>query len=199
MAEIALDELAERLRTLSTRRLARVREQVLSSASEELKGRARANIRARLVQRSQSLVTSVRHELRRVGGALESEVSVGGAYQGLRVPYARLQEYGGTVVPVRGKYLTIPVGPALNAVGLARYESARQAPKLTFIRAKSGPLLARITRGKEGAPDKIEVWYVLRTSTTLQPKRFLRDAWSEVVEALPGRLSAAAAAAVGAA
>jgi hypothetical protein len=40
------------------------------------------------------------------------------------VPYANLQEYGGTIVPKKGKYLTIPIADNLTKAGVPRYPSA---------------------------------------------------------------------------
>ena len=51
------------------------------------------------------------------------------------VKYANLQEHGGTVVPKNRKWLTIPVGPALTASGVAR-GPARSFPGLKFILGK---------------------------------------------------------------
>lgn len=194
-------ELADTLRDLSKRRLAAAIQTTLAMATADLEDRARTNIRERMRERSRALLTSVRREMTTLdGGEMAGTVSVGGKWQGLDVPYARLQEYGGTVVPVRAKYLAIPVGPALNSVGLAKYKSPRDAPQLQFVQSlKGNPLLVKLTKGAKGEPPSVEVWYVLRRSVKLPARRYLRDAWTSIVAELPDRLAASAAQAMAAA
>lgn len=61
------------------------------------------------------------------------------------VPYARLQEYGGIVRPVRAKFLAIPLEANKTAAGVARYPSPREFiaahPKETFFLRSGGTLL----------------------------------------------------------
>lgn len=47
--------------------------------------------------------------------------------------YARIQEHGGTIIPVRREWLTIPVGPALDSRGVSKGR-ARRFPGLQFIK-----------------------------------------------------------------
>ncbi len=190
----SLHDIAEDLARAADTGTLEVRRQVMLGATKELEEGARANLTARLRERSRALLTSLRRTVRLVDGDVVGEVSAGGNVAGLRVPYARIHEYGGTIVPVRGEYLAIPVGPALNSIGRARYESARQAPGLTFLTSRKGNLLLVKTKpGKEGGEPGIEVWYVLRRSVTLPARRYLRDAQAVVIESLPDRLAAAAA------
>jgi hypothetical protein len=56
---------------------------------------------------------------------LEGRYSIGGQ----AVPYARIHEFGGTILPKRGKFLAIPLGPVLTAAGVAR-GGPRQYPGL---------------------------------------------------------------------
>lgn len=199
MAE-TLGELAERLAHLAQSGLRKVELRVIEGAIQDLEARAKVNIETRLEQRSRKLATSLRHELKETPDGVVGTVTAGGTWQGLKVPYARLQEYGGTVVPVNGKYLTIPVGPALNAIGQAKYESARQAPGLQFVQSLKGqPLLVKLKKGPKGSAPTVEVWYVLRTSVTLPARRYLRDAQASVLAELPERLAREAAGLLGAA
>jgi hypothetical protein len=61
------------------------------------------------------------------------------------IPYARLQEYGGIVRPVRAKFLAIPLDANKTASGQARYPSPRQFiashPGETFFLRSGSTLL----------------------------------------------------------
>lgn len=53
-----------------------------------------------------------------------------------------------TIRPVRSKFLTIPLPPALTGAGRMKYNSARNYPNLRFIKSKAGNLLlAQINNG----------------------------------------------------
>lgn len=195
-----LHALADELRAAAERRVHFAIVETMELATADLAARARQNVSERLKERSRSLLSSVRHELAEENGEVHGIVSAGGSWQGLEVPYARLQEYGGTVLPVKGKFLAIPVGPALNSIGLAKYRSARDAPGLVYVQSLKGqPLLVKLVKGQKGEAPRVEVWYVLRQSVTLPARRYLRDAWSAVLAELPARLADSAARALAAA
>lgn len=70
-------------------------------------------------------------------------------------PYARIQEYGGTIVPVNKKFLTIPLDAALTESGVSRYPSAAylfdKYPKQMFVlKTKAGQLFV-CSRGEPGS------------------------------------------------
>lgn len=95
--------------------------------------------------------------------------------------YARLQEEGGTIKPVRRKYLTVPLPAALAPSGAlsgrfvlrpaARGYTTDEGP--TFIRrSKAGNLLVFVKPNSGGKPYPV---YVLKSSTTIPPRfRFAR-------------------------
>lgn len=57
-----------------------------------------------------------------------------GIFRGPALKYAAVQEYGATILPVRAKYLAMPVGEALTPAGVARWKSPRDFPgRLVFI------------------------------------------------------------------
>jgi len=61
------------------------------------------------------------------------------------VPYANIHEHGGTVRPTKSKWLTIPVGPALTASGVAK-GPARSFPDLVLLIPKGlnrSPMLGK--------------------------------------------------------
>jgi hypothetical protein len=60
----------------------------------------------------------------------------GGMIAGQGLPYGRIQEEGGTIVPKNGQYLTIPIGEALTSAGVARFAApdAEAEGYKTFVR-----------------------------------------------------------------
>lgn len=62
----------------------------------------------------------------------------GGMLAGQGLPYGPLQEFGGTIVPVNGTYLTIPIGEALTPAGVPRFSAleAEDAGYSTFIKGR---------------------------------------------------------------
>jgi len=128
----------------------------------------------RMRRRSGMLARSIRSYLRKDKTALpESILQAGGDVSGRgTVKYARIQEEGGDVKPVRGQFLAIPLpgGPAETGAGVARFQSPRDVPDLVFAqtRAKKFALVHSVTG---------EVWYILRRRPIhIRAKWYLRDA-----------------------
>lgn len=84
-----------------------------------------------LRRRTGSLAKSVAGRAMMVNGVPAFRV---GVFRGPAVAYARIQEHGGTVRPVRAKALAMPVDDALTPAGVDRYGGPRQYPgRLTFV------------------------------------------------------------------
>jgi hypothetical protein len=81
---------------------------------------------------------------------------------GSKLPYARIQEYGGTIVPKNGKYLAIPLDAALNQQGIPLRPGPRFWTNTFVAKSKAGNLLIFQKRGAGIIP-----LYVLKTSVTL--------------------------------
>lgn len=66
----------------------------------------------------------------------EGRSVIGRVLAGQRLAYARIQEYGGAIVPVRAQALTIPLDAAKTPAGVARFDArgAQDAGYRTFIR-----------------------------------------------------------------
>lgn len=140
--------------------------------------------------RTGRLRSSIASSVEAAGESLSLVLRAGGVGTDKDVKYARLQEIGGTVRPIKGKYLAIPVGPAKTAAGVSRYASPRDVPGLVFVQSLKGqPLLVQLT-GK-GGKAKVTVWYVLRRSVTVRARPYLKPAIDAAAAALPGQISEA--------
>ena len=149
--------------------------------------------RTRLKVRVGYLLRSIQATLQPDG--LTVSLRAGGGDREVR--YARYQEKGGTIRPVKGKFLAIPMagGPAATPSGVAKFASARDAGPLRFVPILGGAkgLLVRdiAGRGKAGRGARSEIVYTLVRSVTGKPKWYLRDAMAEASGRLSGRLDAA--------
>lgn len=119
---------------------------------------------------------SVRARSGRLRGSLNGTVATwGGAnkmqltmFFGGGVPYARIHEYGGTILPKRAKNLAIPVGKALYKSGVSKHGKPSNIwAALRFVKNKKTgkKLLVEAGRGK-----KLNVLFVLVPSVTLPPR-----------------------------
>lgn len=97
------------------------------------------------------------------------------------LPYARTQEYGGTIRPKSKRYLTVPLPDALTPAGVLKggarlvqrgkkYTTADGDPTFVF-RSKKGNLLVG-ARAKNG---KTRLLYALRSEVRLRPRLGFRE------------------------
>lgn len=126
---------------------------------------------ARRAGRGGGLFQSVNLE-RTQGGAVT--VSVGGP----GVPYAAIHEFGGTVLPVTAKFLTIPFQP--------KYAGARAGEfNLQFgVDPAWGRVLVRAgaRQGVDGLYEDSDIAYVLRRSATIPPRPYFQPAVEKVTQ-----------------
>ena len=175
-------------------RLAAVQARLQSTLTKEVTKTALLSERA-----AKLLLTGVSLNVRsgRLRGSVQSEVKTesdgwqlalraGGGARDVR--YAAIHEYGGTIRPINGKYLAIPLPIARTAAGVSRYKSPRDmGNKLRFAMSQSGqPMLVEAKGPNAGRP-----WYVLRRSVTMPARPYLRPALNEQGAALEARLEAA--------
>lgn len=123
---------------------------------------------------------------------------------GERNPYARIQEFGGTVLPVKGKYLAIPLAAAKTAAGVSRVKGPLEYGKfskenpggLVLIKSKKGALLLMAvlgktekgrqkTRGFKGAKgeklrSRLVPMFVLKKQVTIPPRMGVRETFGSV-------------------
>ena len=140
-------------------------------------------------RRSGNLVNSIGSKVHLGNQDIRVVVSAGGIGGRGGVPYARIQEYGGTVRAKPGKFLRIPLSPARTKAGQARYPGPlRQvAPDLfRVIRAKSGDLFLFKRYKRKGYLGK--PWYKLVKSVKIRPKFYLTNAVDRAVSEAPDAL-----------
>lgn len=114
------------------------------------------------------------------GDTVEAIARVGGGGVGT-VPYASIHENGGIIRPKRGRFLAIPMGPALRGGkegGAGMWP--RDIPGLTFIPIKGGAqgmLVQRMTSGRgKKAREEWVPWFHLVRSVTMPRRPYLAPA-----------------------
>ena len=130
-----------------------------------------------LNHRTRTLSRAVFHRVEESGEEGTLEVGVDLA----KAPYGRVHEYGGTIRPKTAAHLTIPIGRALTASGVARFR-ARQviASPASFgfasTFARNGIIFGT---NKGAAPSPL---FVLKDSVTLKARPYLSTGWNDKYE-----------------
>jgi hypothetical protein len=187
---ITIEEWTQRLKALGADGIKRAMSVPMAKLALSAEADAKRNATSMLSVRTGRLRSSISARSGYTGDAWELRLRAGGGDKDLS--YARIQELGGTVRPKKGKFLAIPVGPALTGAGVAKFASARDAPGLVLVQSRGGNFLlvkAETERGPAGTSAKTgratrgkltskagEVWYVLRTSVTIPPHPYLGNA-----------------------
>lgn len=198
----------------------------LDTVSKSMEAAGRDNARARMKTRSSLLRRSIAGFVRSEGAPrggigplrrdadIEVGVQAGGVVlQGAEVVYAGIQERGGTVRPVRRRWLAIPTDSVKQKNGTARYATPRDFPRpLQFIqfrpdlaalvevprrKARKAPAarrqrVARVerrqrTRKREKRSLGPVRWWLVK-QTTIRAKWYLRDAFEAEVRRVPAAL-----------
>lgn len=119
------------------------------------------------------------------GEKVETVARVGGGGVG-EVPYAAIHEHGGVIRPKRGRFLAIPMGPALKG---GREGGAgmwpRDIPGLRFIPIKGGAqgmLVKRMGKGKNAG---FVPWFHLVRQVRMPKRPYLAPAVETVLPTVP--------------
>ena len=158
-------ELSTRLEVLARTLPDQLRRTLVVSALDA-EAEAKQNATTRLNVRTGRLRASIQGTVEQDGGGSFSIVLRAGTPDGGRVPYARIHEEGGTIRPKRGRFLKIPVGPALTGAGVSRLPPGRSGD-LRFVPTPKGGVLV----GRDG-----QVWFVLKRQVTIPARPYLAPA-----------------------
>jgi hypothetical protein len=91
-----------------------------------------------------------------------------------------------TILPRKGKFLTIPIGENLSGSGVPRYTSPRQVQGGFFVKTK-GRLLFGFKNGKKG---KFRPLFTLVKSVTIQGSGALSDGVFDNLDKITGSIQA---------
>lgn len=198
----------------------------LRNVATAMESAGRDNAKARMKTRSGLLRRSIGGFVRsegaprggigplRQGADIEVGVQAGGVIlQGAEVVYAGIQERGGTVRPVRRRWLAIPTDSVKTKDGVSQYKTPRDFPRpLRFVqfrpdlaalievprrKAKKAPparrqRVARVERRprrqtrQRGSLGPVRWWLVKQT--TIKAKWYLRDAFEGEARRVPAAL-----------
>lgn len=194
---MTLAQFAARLRALGTDGLARIvirsaertRARVLADTKLNLSGKVLRAPTGRLRNSAQATIDTGAQSVQivaQVGGG-----GVGG------VPYAAIHEHGGTILPKRGRFLAIPMGPALKGGKNGGANMwPRDIPDLTFVSIRGGAQAMLVRRMGKGKRAGFVPWFHLVRSVNMPARPYLRPAVdaarpafiNEIREALEARL-----------
>jgi hypothetical protein len=144
----------------------------LISAALIAEAEAKKNATRNPKVRSGRLRASIRAEVQ----GLTMSLKAGGTRN---VRYAAQREFGGTIRPVRARWLTIPLPNALTGAGVPRFPGPRSVPGLFTVRSRAGNLVMM-----RKTANGVEPMYVLKDSVTQKAQPYLRPAVAVAVKKL---------------
>jgi hypothetical protein len=156
----------------------------MQAGALDAEGKAKVNATENPHVRTDRLRASVAGVVREGKGHVDLAVGSGSSPERPGVPYAGMQEFGGTQYPRKAKMLRIPLAAALTAAGVDRFPTPLRAsaPGQFYVRrARDGRLFLhdRLT----DVP-----WYRLADSSTIPGTHFLYRAFESATGVLEGRL-----------
>ena len=152
----------------------------------ELVSQADRNAKASMRTRTSRLRGSIRSDVLVDGKGFKVTLQAGGRDAEGPIRYAGIQEFGGTVRAAAGRYLRVPLRPALTGKGRGQVdkflgEKLRDTGLPWFaFKAKSGKLY--LGRSDKMLPDgRPQAWYRLKKETKVKRKLFLGRAVDSVL------------------
>lgn len=124
---VRLGEVTPAIRRAAVRRMNGISQHLATYAREHFE-ESGLHVRTGDLRRSESALPTTEDERGVSGGMVASQ----------SLPYGPPQEFGATIFPTHGQYLTIPLDEALTDAGVARFTAreAEDAGYKTFIRGK---------------------------------------------------------------
>ena len=181
---ITLQQRAAQLDALVQGGLVRHLHQEVVAASIEGESHAKKLATQRLRVRTGRLRASIQAEVQESANTLRLTLRAGQK----QIPYAALQEYGGTITPKGGRFLAIPADVAQTGAGVSRYSSPRDVPGLRFVSIRGGAagLLVKDLGGKN---TRSQIWFYLVRRVRVRPTFYMRDAAAFTRQSLMNRIS----------
>jgi hypothetical protein len=137
---------------------------------------AKLNLTTTLHARTGRLRNSVASSIKQTPTMTELLLQAGGG-EGGQVRYARIHEEGGVIVPVRRKWLAIPLPVAKTAAGVSRYQTPRDVADLHFVPGKR-PGTAYLAK-PDGKP-----WFILKKRVDIPRRPYLLPALEVAADGL---------------
>ncbi len=133
--------------------------------------------------RTGSLRRSIKAErVQQIGNIISGRV---GVIEGTASKYAHIQEVGGQIRSVKGRYLAIPLPSAKTPRGVikGKYNVPLRSLKLAIFRSKAGNLILA-ERKKLKTKTKIIPLFVLKRSVTITGKQYMQKAANRLKDRL---------------
>lgn len=185
-----LDEFGAALLKLGNEGVRQAAVGTATAVSNQVVREAKLNLSGRVLRvGSGRLRASAQGSVDVSGDRVTAVARVGGGGVG-EVPYASIHEHGGVIRPKRGRFLAIPMGPALKGGkngGAGMWP--RDIPGLTFIPIKGGAqgmLVKRMGRGKSAS---WVPWFHLVRSVRMPKRPYLAPAVDAVVPTIPATMA----------
>ena len=188
-----LDQFGDALKRLSTTGLQRMAVGTATAVAADAVREAKENLSGRVLRVGTGRLRSSTQGTTEAGPDRVTAIArVGGGGVG-EVPYAAIHEHGGVIRPKRGRFLAIPVGPALQGGkngGAGMWP--RDIPGLTFIPIKGGAqgmLVKRMAVGRSKTKTEFVPWFHLVRSVRMPRRPYLRPAAEKAAATIPTRIA----------
>jgi len=181
-----LDKINSKLKKISPNDKNKVLLSSFKTVALMVEGKLKDNISGNYLKvRSGHLRSSIGSLVSEGEGTLRINVG-SGIRQGERVKYANILETGGTIVPTKGRFLTIPLNAAKTNAGVGRFTAAEVragATQYTSSFINKGIIFGII--GKKGKPIPL---FILKTSVSIPAKYWMSktvvDSTQETVDTI---------------
>lgn len=185
-----LDQFGDALQRLSTTGLQRMAVGTATAVAADAVREAKENLSGRVLRVGTGRLRSSTQGTTEAGPDRVTAIArVGGGGVG-EVPYAAIHEHGGTIYPKRGRFLAIPMGPALKGGkngGAGMWP--RDIPDLTFVPIKGGAQGMLVKRMGKGKSASWVPWFHLVRSVRMPRRPYLRPAAEKAAATIPTRIA----------
>lgn len=185
-----LDQFGDALKRLSTTGLQRMAVGTATAVAADAVREAKENLSGRVLRVGSGRLRASAQGTTEAGPDRVTAIArVGGVGVG-EVPYAAIHEHGGTIYPKRGRFLAIPMGPALKGGkngGAGMWP--RDIPDLKFVPIKGGAQGMLVKRMGKGKSASWVPWFHLVRSVRMPRRPYLRPAAEKAAATIPTRIA----------